>query len=766
MTAANHPTPTVGVIDLPALSALLARGGYRVITGPDPRSAALAIDAESAAQEDTGFPIFVADRRWPGYRAWTERKAQDRPVVVVGLDEPSGVTISAARFVQAPLSLGQVLAPAGLGVHHTLSQTILDGQGAHAGAAPDFDVEVAGPSVPRPPADPPTEVSEAPPNPWDDEVSPHATDRQDVAPSPEPDGPIALPMTSPSTSDVAGEPTHIDKSAHTVSAARNPWDDPPGDVTPAPGDHQEPSHVRPDVDDTEGLELTYEVGAPDGPETWPAASTPAPVHDPRLADQGAATQPEASPSEDLSVFETDIPVTPGRRVADVPVDSTPNQEWPQSTAPTAGAKPGAHASTAPLVGTGADPELAPAPVAPLNDVFEPPYAPPGFVLPKADHTEPLTPRLEDDPYAAGPERPAPTPLVDAPVAPVVESPVRPVVEDRAAPVSTSRPDASPMDLPPVPAIVEPGETEVSGHPAPTHTEAVAQAEVLIVWAGKGGVGKSTTSVGVAQRAADAGLRVVLVDGNFGQGDLRTFLRIGMASLPSVYNFAATGDLRAALIDPPTLSQARDIKQEPINFAMVQAPPPHLADPDVVTPACYLHLVRQLRTMCDLVVIDTQIVEATDTSGMVDHFANPLMAEGAWGLGISDLSPPGIGNALTRLKRVAAERQALDPAGDPSERQMMMMNRVPVNIEFNRDGVAAAFNEHSTFLGVIPADTSVHEAMNRGQAPGSIPLFSVIVDAVLRRVYPDDARFRHRAEIEPDPAPEHRAGLFGRWRRKA
>ena len=97
-------------------------------------------------------------------------------------------------------------------------------------------------------------------------------------------------------------------------------------------------------------------------------------------------------------------------------------------------------------------------------------------------------------------------------------------------------------------------------------------QVVLTLSGSGGVGKSTFSLAVAARAAERGQRVVLVDGNLGQGDLATFLRISGNGLPTMYDAVIDGrNLEAGIITPARLVQARAAGLRKPAFALLQAP---------------------------------------------------------------------------------------------------------------------------------------------------------------------------------------------------
>ncbi len=80
-------------------------------------------------------------------------------------------------------------------------------------------------------------------------------------------------------------------------------------------------------------------------------------------------------------------------------------------------------------------------------------------------------------------------------------------------------------------------------------------QVAITLSGSGGVGKSTFSLALASRAAERGQRVVLVDGNLGQGDLATFLRATGSGLPTMFDALVDGrNLEAGIITPGRLTR--------------------------------------------------------------------------------------------------------------------------------------------------------------------------------------------------------------------
>ncbi len=676
----------IGVMRLPSLAAALTAAGYTVITADDYKATATNIRA--ATDEFGSFPIFVADSKWPGLRAWATRFSHETTVVVVRTVTGDGVDFADDSVIEAfvPMTLAELLALANRAVHPSFAAFKVDERGTVDGFVGDYAEPE--PAPPAPPA-PPTPVEE------------------------HPYVPVTAPQPEPVVDDPWGDqPPAVDPVfvAPPVQPAPEPVDDPVFEVPSDP----EPVFVAPPVEDDS--------------ETSPAAD---PVF---TAPAAGEHHSDEDPWGDEPAPETPVFVAP-------PVEPDPESE-PVFTAPPVEAEP-----------VGEDPWVEPVPetpvfVAPAVDEPEPDKVP-VFTAPTGEEVQP---------------EPAPT-VAPSPVEPVFTAPpLQPVDETEPEPdedvfaaiatqqLHEARDSGVSTDGP---YVQSPGGELVpvsrTGHLV-TGSPDQGQGQVVVSWAAKGGTGKTSASCSLAQHAAERGLRVILIDANMGQGDIRTYLRIGMASLPSVYNYAVTGDIRQTLISPVTLTEARDLKQTPLRFGLITAPPAHLADESVVTPEVYMRLVADARAMCDLVVIDTQIVEAKDSSGMVDRFLLPLLASGAWGMCSTDVSSSGVTNTLSRLKKFAAH-------GVPRERQLSFLNRVPNNLSFYQDGLAAAISEHSVFLGVCYADTAIPERQNAGGLPVEVPQFAKFMGAVLGNVFPG-LQVPEQIQEEQDQPSRRRRRLFG------
>jgi intein/homing endonuclease len=238
------------------------------------------------------------------------------------------------------------------------------------------------------------------------------------------------------------------------------------------------------------------------------------------------------------------------------------------------------------------------------------------------------------------------------------------------------------------------------------------------------VHNSTAALALAQQAAAAGLKAVVVDANRGQGDLRKYLRVGQAYLPSVVDAAVSGDPERAITSPERLAATRPSGLPALAFGVVLAPTDAQADPALVTPDVYRSVVRAVRGAADLVVVDTQIVEAADTSGMVERFLVPELLAGAWGLGLSDTSV-GVDNLLRRLYMLSAR-------GVGPERLMVALNRVEAQSGLNQEAMVRLMQPYATWMGAVGMDPAVATAFESGAIPAS-PELAALLDRVLARV---------------------------------
>ena len=292
------------------------------------------------------------------------------------------------------------------------------------------------------------------------------------------------------------------------------------------------------------------------------------------------------------------------------------------------------------------------------------------------------------------------------------------------------------------------------------TRTLGLAPVVIVFAAKGGVGKTSFSLTLAERAVEVGSlsRVVVVDGNRGQGDVRKYLRLSTANLPTMYDSALSGNPKQAIIGPRYLQQHRDPRLPDLGFGVVMAPRNGQTDRSVVTEAAYSAVVEEARRFADLVIVDTQILEDTDTSGLWDGLWLPLLRSGGWGVAMSDGSTAGVSNLLDRLRQFTS--RGLGP-----DRVMIGLNKLDPESTLDLAETQRRLERYGTFIGAVHESASVKQAFESGRLPIDAPGLAGCLDAALYRVTGLAALDPARPDGPHDPrhtAGQGAAGGGGFW----
>lgn len=255
-----------------------------------------------------------------------------------------------------------------------------------------------------------------------------------------------------------------------------------------------------------------------------------------------------------------------------------------------------------------------------------------------------------------------------------------------------------------------------------------EAEVLFALSGSGGVGKSSLALSVANRAANRGRRVVLVDANLGQPDLATFLRVADGNLPTVFDAVLDDNIRTGIISPLQLNRTRDARLSKVNFAFVQGPTAEQLATGRLTASVLAGMISQVRQFADLVVLDTQILERDDPRDLVAQVIEPELGAGGWALAVTGMSTAGLSNLIEVMERLT--RLGINPS-----HVMSLINRVPTNIALhNQDRIVAALRELSVHLGTIWEDNEILSRMNAGELASDLPVCANMIDVVLQRIF--------------------------------
>ena len=282
----------------------------------------------------------------------------------------------------------------------------------------------------------------------------------------------------------------------------------------------------------------------------------------------------------------------------------------------------------------------------------------------------------------------------------------------------------------------------------TYRPGAARGQLVIFFSGKGGVGKTSSALFAAKTAAAAGLRGVLIDANRGQADVRTYLGLPKEGIPTVYDAVRTGDPSAALVLPAVYNAYRHTS-EPLDFALVQGPPRRLADPAVVTAEVYGEVIDYARSQADLVVLDTQILEA-HKSDLFDRLIIPAMLSGAWSVAIVNESRAGVDNLLESFSELA-ER------GVTNAHSLIIASLYEQFDDFDQQAIERKYGQYGTFAGSIGIDPAVRDALNLGNVYAESPAVQPVIRNILHRVTGNPV-FAPLPEV-----PKRKRGFLGRRR---
>lgn len=381
----------------------------------------------------------------------------------------------------------------------------------------------------------------------------------------------------------------------------------------------------------------------------------------------------------------------------------------------------AYEQTYPVATQVAAPEPAPAPAQPVSPAFqpEPVYVPP--VAAPAPAAQPW------DALISG--QPAPAPQQVAPQPPVtVQQPAAPVEQ----PVERARPNVR---------------------------MGTKRGEIIFSAAGKGGVGKTSSAILLAECAAQQGLQAILIDANRGQADIRKYLRLGDADLRSAYDAYQHGTPAAALLKPADYAHLRTAaKLEVPDYGIVLGPPSDLAGSRYASAAIYGDIIDWCRSIADLVIVDTQIMEAPEErTDLWRETIIPMLGGDAWLLAITDESAAGIDNLHERLNEFRRE-------GVSSARTLVLASQF---LEFGADEIdyfQKKFNGLGSFVGNTGVDDEFAVQLNLGKVNSSSPSVRPAIDNVLLRTTNRTDLFSPRDHAPAGRGrPAGKFGLFGKKR---
>lgn len=226
--------------------------------------------------------------------------------------------------------------------------------------------------------------------------------------------------------------------------------------------------------------------------------------------------------------------------------------------------------------------------------------------------------------------------------------------------------------------------------------------MIIAFAGKGGVGKSTISSQVIKRIAKKGLVLAVdADPNSNLGE-----KLGI----DVYG--TIGSVRNELVDDPEMVPASVSKQEYITTKVMQT----LSEGDNIDllvmgrpegKGCYCY-VNDILKNCFLEMIPRYKVTVVDNEAGMEHISRGVLPRADVLVFVSDPTITGVRTAA-RLSDLA------DEIGMQVDRRILVINNVPANYE----GVPEPLRAEAERLGLkevfaVPHDDAVTESAMAGE----------------------------------------------------
>ncbi|MBJ7610619.1 MAG: response regulator [Candidatus Dormibacteraeota bacterium] len=273
--------------------------------------------------------------------------------------------------------------------------------------------------------------------------------------------------------------------------------------------------------------------------------------------------------------------------------------------------------------------------------------------------------------------------------------------------------------------------------APVAPRSSPPAEIILVFSGKGGVGKTLIATNLAVALADqSGGRVALVDLDLQFGDIGVMLNLDHSrSITELVD--GTGGLDAD-------SVAEVLASGPGGVKVLLAPiSPELAD--LVTAEHIRLLMAELRRSFDYVIVDSS-THLTEFNLEVIEIAQRVLV-------VTALTIPAIKDAKLTLK--VLESLSVDP-----ETTLLVVNRVDGYADFNRESIEQSLRVPVAVQ--IPHDPkTVGDAITRGAPFVTMHPDSEVSRAMrelVARITPEQV-----AAGTPEPSADRkkRKGIFGR-----
>lgn len=274
-----------------------------------------------------------------------------------------------------------------------------------------------------------------------------------------------------------------------------------------------------------------------------------------------------------------------------------------------------------------------------------------------------------------------------------------------------------------------------------------QAPVVFVGAPKGGVGKSTASIALSNRAAQrlnplAGdnARVVWIEGDIGHAQAAHHFGLERVSaLPTVFDYHLSRSVKETVVPPGLLQEHRRNPKLPgFGFGVVLAPTKAELDKNLISATTYREIIHKLRKQTDLVVVDLHQFSAVDKLKIMEQVVVPMVRDdtSSWLLVLNDLGRTASASVDEWIAGVTSGPDAL-----PASRIITVQNDIPVDPPEDGDrhfatqasGMAKALERHSHYAGIVWRDNEIIRLTNATIPVGDHKMWRYPMDEVLARV---------------------------------
>lgn len=264
------------------------------------------------------------------------------------------------------------------------------------------------------------------------------------------------------------------------------------------------------------------------------------------------------------------------------------------------------------------------------------------------------------------------------------------------------------------------------------------APVVFMTGGKGGVLKTTLSILTAQMAGRRQVRATLIDANRGQADVATFLRMSWKA-PTVFDYASGKTYKEVALTPKqiSLNKYRPSALESLTFKLVLGPREGTSDASIVTSDIYRDAINAARKESGLVIVDTQMMEDSDNSGLFDEVYLPILTDSsrpAYIVFLTDPSPTSLNNHEARIRHVVR-----DIGVDPG-RVLTALTQVGPQDGNVADKLQDTVNNgqlDGLFLGSVPFDETAKASQLAGRIEDRSVTYQPVINSLLYHVTGDE-----------------------------